>query len=91
VVSKNQWRIHLFGYPAIAAPSRSYFSFFLSRNEKEKEVVLLRKPFFDHDRRPLRQTGIPSLSFWIRHCKKHPFFFFLLSFLQFFKEEYTIC
>jgi hypothetical protein len=64
----RQWRIQLFGEPATAAPSRSYFSFFFSRNEKVKEVVLLRKSVFDHNRRPLRQTAIPSLVFWIRPC-----------------------
>jgi hypothetical protein len=69
VTCSKHWRIQLFGEPATAAPSRFFFLFFLNRNEKKKSFTALnrlRKLFFDHDRRPLRQTAIPPLIFWIR-------------------------
>ncbi len=52
------------GDPATATPSRIFFSFFLSRNEKKRVYSvsnMLPKSFFDHDRHLLTDFLNPAL------------------------------
>jgi len=52
-------------------PLPKVFSYFFSAEVRKKTFTQsnrLQELFFDHDRRPLRQTAVPPLIFWIRPC-----------------------